>query len=133
MEFTLDVVQGGRECSFTAIFPERRNLQDRLLTIESDDPDLGWPLIQITLVPEQNMVDISKATWNTRPVSETVLGTLRVSFGTNDTTPSFSCPSGSLMQVELECLGRGCRVEYKNEDDQPILGTTFYQNLVDPC
>ena len=122
MEFSLTGIEQGSECSLAGAFPDIAMLQGKLLTIESDDSEVAFPAVRLAMVDTADMVDISKVSWSTRPPSKTVLGTLQASYGANTSSPSFKCPAADRLQIEVACLGRGCRVEYRSDSSQPKLG-----------
>lgn len=129
MEYTVPDVRPGQLCAFTTFFPSRRDLQDKLLTIERDDGVSADP--EMRLMPLLSTpIDFSRLSWNTRPsplTSNNYTVTLTASFGDNQTSSPFPCPSSSLFRVQAMCIGKGCRVEYDASpvlvDVPPMLGT----------
>ncbi|CAL1709829.1 unnamed protein product [Somion occarium] len=109
-------------CVFASYFPTRRSLGDRLLTIELDDPNTPIARIQLTTMTVSESVDFATLTWNTRPQALKLVGELDASFGRNDTTGEFDCEPDTRLLVELACIGRGCRIEYKDETGFPKIG-----------
>lgn len=71
-------------------------------------------------------VDFATLTWNTRPQALKLVGELDASFGRNDTTGEFDCEPDTRLLVELACIGRGCRIEYKDETGFPKIGRQPY-------
>ena len=123
-------VRVGQHCAFAAYFPERRALQDKLLTIERDDGLSNDPVIR--LIPLLSSPDyFNQLTWNTRPppvqASATPI-TVTAAFGHNQTSTTFACPLESSLTVEAMCIGGNCRVEYNADPDlvdvEPLLGTS---------
>lgn len=119
MEFYLPV-SGFTQCTFGGFFPRRRDLQDKLLTLEGDTSTIEvW---DVTLAHSFNAANV---TWNNKPPRGPLLGTVSAAFGTNTTTGPFRCMQGYPIMVELVCASPGCRVEFKEEDFLPRLGQSI--------
>jgi len=128
MEFAAIPTRAGLRCALQAYFPGRRDLRDKLLTIERDDGIAPDPVVRFTAV-SPSPVDLTNLTWNTRPSATRLVDlplTLTVAFGRNQTTAPFPCPSDIPLRVEAMCVGGGCRVEYDASGSlvnvEPLLG-----------
>ncbi|OCH90473.1 hypothetical protein OBBRIDRAFT_594982 [Obba rivulosa] len=113
---------GSSSCAFSYTFPARKDLADKLLTIESDGVPGVAPLILITSLAVPDPLDLASMTWNTSPEPQTLLGAVPAVFGANGTAEAFECTQGGTMLVELACASKGCRVEYEDADGEPPLG-----------
>ncbi|EMD36961.1 hypothetical protein CERSUDRAFT_95229 [Gelatoporia subvermispora B] len=109
-------------CAFAYTFPARADLKDKLLTIENPDTPTVAPLILITSLNIPDQLDLKKITWSSSPVPQSLLGTVPAEFGANGTTEAFECPQNGPMLFELACATPGCRVEYTDDDEEPLLG-----------
>lgn len=129
MEFAATPAHGGQRCALQAYFPGRRDLRDKLLTIERNDghaPDISIRFTTLSHSP----IDFTNFTWNTRPSAvrlvDLPLTLSAAAFGRNQTTVSFSCPSDTPLRLEAMCIGGGCRLEYDASgslvDLEPLLG-----------
>lgn len=123
---------GTSSCQLASYFPTRSALgTTKLLTIESEDPS-SPPLIQIHLHHSPPLSsEFSKLTWNSRPKSpSTSLKSLVADFGVNGTTNEFTCSEDHELVVELGCVGKGCRVEYRVEGGEPLVGTLLQISIL---
>ena len=127
MEYpAMEGVQPGQRCAFKAHFPARRELKDKLLTIERDDGVSQNPEIRLTPLSPP-MVEFNRMSWQSRPPATAEQSvTLLAAFEQNSTTESFPCPLSSPLRIEAMCIGGGCRVEYDASirllDTVPLLG-----------
>ncbi|GJE86379.1 hypothetical protein PsYK624_024590 [Phanerochaete sordida] len=114
MDFDAIAGKPGQRCTLRAFFPTRRELRDKLLTMERDDGVAPDPAIRFT-ARTLSPLDISDVTWNTRPSATRLVDmplTLTAAFGHNQSTVAFPCPTSGTLRVEAMCIGGGCRVEY---------------------
>ncbi|EKM56646.1 uncharacterized protein PHACADRAFT_253874 [Phanerochaete carnosa HHB-10118-sp] len=129
IEFATTPARAGQRCAIQAYFPGRRDLRDKLLTIERDDGVASEPVIHFTAL-SFSPVDLTNLTWSTRPSAVRLIDlplTLNAAaFGSNQTTVLFPCPSHTPLRVEAMCAGGGCRLEYDASgslvDVEPLLG-----------
>lgn len=131
MEFAATPARAEQRCALQAYLPARRDLRDKLLTLERDDSLAPDPVIRFTAL-SPSPIDFSSLTWSSRPSAVRLVDlpvTLTAVFGQNQTTVPFPCPSGGPLRVEMLCLGGGCRVEYdassKLVDIEPLLGEQY--------
>jgi hypothetical protein len=81
------------------------------------------PTLTLTLLPSPSpTVRLSDATWvSTRSLvplpSAAGVQRLTAGFGAEHETEPVECPPGGWVLVEVGCEGRGCRVEYRLDDD----------------
>ena len=128
MEFAALPIHAGQRCALQAYFPARRDLRDKLLTIERDDGIASDPAIRfIPLSPTP--ANLGNVTWNTRPSESRLIDTpltLTAAFGHNQSTVAFPCPSSAPLRLQAMCVGSGCRLEYDTSpalvNVEPLLG-----------
>ncbi|KAF8888839.1 hypothetical protein BD779DRAFT_1672159 [Infundibulicybe gibba] len=109
-------------CQIGSFFPTRGDLGDKMLSLEGHDLTIDVQLI----APSYTLS--SSETWNSRPPTIQHLGVLKAAFGVVAETPTFPCPDGLPIVVELSCSDEDCRVEYENSAvPTPILGIFLIQ------
>lgn len=137
MQFKIPHVPPSSLCTFHISFPTRRALiqQARLLTLEG--PSTVSPILTIydlKRAPSHNVV------WATKPSRGSLMRKMNVEFGMDLRTEAFDCgmwrveqgeEDDGILTVEVGCEGAGCRIEYREEEGDPLLGaTTFFVSVV---
>lgn len=131
MQFTIPQASPSSLCTFHISLPTRHTLiqQSRLLTLES--PSTVSPILTIydlSHAPPQSV------TWTTKPPRGSLLRKMNVEFGMDLRTEAFDCgmwraeegeEDGGILTVEVGCEGSGCRIEYREEAGDPLLGLYF--------
>lgn len=70
-----------------------------------------------------NKLDFDSLSWNTRPVTGELLGTLDLTARPNATTIEFSCPQAhDTLAVELRCIRVACHVQFMQVPFVPKMG-----------
>ncbi|TFY61124.1 hypothetical protein EVG20_g7177 [Dentipellis fragilis] len=118
-------------CKFHLSFPTRDVLTatHRLLTLENPasvaSPFSPGIEIHVLDLPEAMSFDSGKATWNSRPSRGMFVPAVDVAFGEEFISPGITCADPYIM-LELACVGavaeEGCRVEWKEEAGEPLIG-----------
>ena len=117
-------------CSFQLSLPPRRALiqSARLLTLENPAASGGILMLDIYTLDAAD-IDLAQVniSWASRPPRRAFVGRIEARFGENATTPQFDCGGGGgdSLTVELACVGDGCRVEYREEEGDPIIGRSL--------
>lgn len=73
-------------------------------------------------------LDFDNLSWNTRPVTGELLGTLDLTARPNATTVEFNCPQGSLT-VEFRCLRVACYAQFMQVRFVPKMGLELVRRL----
>ncbi|KAI0074952.1 hypothetical protein K474DRAFT_1664862 [Panus rudis PR-1116 ss-1] len=112
------------KCAFIGHFPIRDDLGGSHLTIEHDDEQSQSSFVEIRQISDLSALPHPlNTTWNTRPASSKLLGQLQVAFGVESVTkPTFSCIPGQPLLVELTCISKDCRIEYRDQETLPLIG-----------
>ena len=117
-------------CAFQLSLPPRRALiqSARLLTLENPAASGGIPTLDFYMLDATD-IDLAQVniSWASRPPRRAFVGRIEARFGENATTPQFDCGGGGgdSLTVELACVGDGCRVEYREEEGDPIIGRSL--------
>lgn len=111
---------GLEHCALASFFPGKDRLGTKSYVREGQTSAL-----QVWLLEEPNekwsFLNPKAYSWFTKPSRKLLLGSLNSEL-MNDTTPTFSCSSGSTIIVEIECDNPDCKLEFVQERPGAKLG-----------